>query len=143
MFADDDADSTRTADEPSANSTQPPSFEAGLAQLGEIVNRLEGGGLGLSESIDAYERGVAILRRLHEALAHAEERVSMLTGVDDEGRLIAEPIAVSKAAAKEGEKAGKKPSSRTAAKARTGGDHNGTAARPQTLPGMDGSTDGV
>lgn len=139
----DDREPANAAESSPANSTQPASFETSLAQLGDIVSRLEGGGLGLSESIDAYERGVAILRRLHEELANAEQRVSMLTGVDDQGRLIAEPMAVAKASATEGEKAGRKPSSRTAGKGRPGGDRAGSTARPQTLPGMDGSSDAV
>ena len=65
------------------NTTQKPSFETGLSQLSDIVSRLESGGLGLSESITAYEQGVAILRRLHDELSHAEQRVSVLTRVDE------------------------------------------------------------
>lgn len=116
-----------------ANSTQPASFEAGLAQLTEIVGRLEAGGLGLSESIDAYERGVLILKHLHEELSRAEARVRLLTGLDEEGRPIATPLpsAASGAAAA---KPGKNPTQRGTAK--------GRSAAAKTLPGMDDPSEG-
>ena len=63
-----------------ADSPQPASFETALADLGEIVSRLESGSLGLSDSIAAYERGVGLLRRLHEELAAEHERIA--GGVD-------------------------------------------------------------
>ena len=44
-----------------ARSPQISSFEEGLSVLGDIVARLESGSLGLTESIEAYERGVSIL----------------------------------------------------------------------------------
>ena len=72
-----------------AGSPQNTSFEQGLASLGDLVARLESGSLGLSESIDAYERGVAILRQLHDQLARAEERVSVLVRIDEDGPVLA------------------------------------------------------
>ena len=74
-----------------AGSPQIASFEQGLASLGDLVARLESGSLGLSESIDAYERGVAILRQLHNQLARAEERVSVLVRIDEDGRPVLAP----------------------------------------------------
>lgn len=122
-----------------ANSPQPASFETGLTQLTELVNRLETGGLGLSASIDAYERGVTILRQLHDELERAEARVRMLTGIDDEGRPVASPMAAAddqlaepeSSAVPEAPKPGKSPSSR--------GRSISTSMRAKTLPGMDDS----
>lgn len=120
-----------------SNSTQPPSFEAGLAHLADLVNRLEGGGLGLSESIAAYERGVAILRGLHDELARAEERIRLLTAVDDAGQAVTEPFPAATGADSGdptnggAEKVGRRPASRGPATRRT--------TRPPTLPGMDDS----
>jgi exodeoxyribonuclease VII small subunit len=85
----------------SAGSPQIASFEDGLATLSDLVVRLESGSLGLSESIDAYERGVAILRLLHEELSQAEERVSVLVRIDEEGRPILAPHEAGSAAASE------------------------------------------
>jgi exodeoxyribonuclease VII small subunit len=119
-----------------ANSTQPASFEAGLAQLTEIVGRLEAGGLGLSESIDAYERGVLILKHLHDELSRAEARVRLLTGLDEEGQPIATPLSPpASGAAATASKPGKNLASRGTAR--------GRSAAAKTLPGMDDPSDGV
>jgi exodeoxyribonuclease VII small subunit len=122
-----------------ANSPQPPSFEDGLTQLADIVNRLEGGGLGLTESIAAYERGVVILRGLHEELARAEERIRVLTAVDDEGRTTTEPFADAHDGTPAdlpgnggGERVGRRSAARAASPRK--------ATRSQTLPGMDDSS---
>jgi len=98
-------------------------FEESLGQLAELVAKLESGGLGLSESIDAYERGVALLRRLHEELARAEERVSVLVRIDDEGRPVLAPHDSADSAAPE------QPATRRGGRSRTG--------RTKSLPGMD------
>lgn len=106
-----------------AEAAQNTGFEAALAQLAELVGQLESGGLGLGESIDAYERGVALLRRLHEELARAEERVSVLVRIDDQGRPVLAPHAPSEASAAE------PPATRRAGRQRNG--------RTKPLPGMD------
>ena len=106
----------------SAEAAQPAGFEAALGQLAELVGQLEAGGLGLSESIDAYEQGVALLRRLHEELAHAQERVSVLIRIDDEGRPVLAPHAAADSAAEQ-------PATRRGGRTRTG--------RTKPLPGMD------
>lgn len=112
---------------PASNSRQPTSFEDGLAQLGDIVARLESGGLGLSESIAAYEQGVSLLQRLHTELASVEERVSKLVRIDDEGRPILEPLA-----AEETPTAASTPGRKAPPRA------SGTARkRSHVLPGMD------
>lgn len=124
-------------DAAAAQSTQPPSFETGLAQLADLVARLEGGGLGLSESIAAYERGVAILRGLHEELAQAEERIRLLTAVADTGEAITEPFPSAMGTAADepsggtAERVGRRSASRSPASRK--------ASRPPTLPGMDES----
>lgn len=133
----DDRRQQRAPEAAATNSTQPPSFEVGLAQLADLVNRLEGGGLGLSESIAAYERGVAILRGLHDELARAEERIRVLTAVDESGQAVTEPFpsasggAAADTANGAAEKVGRRPASR--------GSSTRKAGRPPTLPGMDDS----
>jgi exodeoxyribonuclease VII small subunit len=110
------------SDTDAANSPQAASFEAGLAELGELVSRLESGGLGLSESIAAYERGVALLRRLHEELAVAEAKVSTLVRIDEQGRPVLAP-----AESPQSDEAAQPTPTRTA----------GRKQRSRTLPGMD------
>ncbi|NBW85442.1 MAG: exodeoxyribonuclease VII small subunit [Planctomycetia bacterium] len=109
----------------SANSAQNATFEASLAHLGELVAQLESGALGLSESIDAYERGVTILRRLHEELAAAEQRVSVLVRIGEDGRPV---LAAHESTASE-----------TAAP--PAGSGRGKGRRTRRLPGMDDASD--
>lgn len=98
-----------------ADSSQHTSFEAALADLAEIVARLESGSLGLSESITSYERGVGLLRRLHEELAAAEEKVETLVRIDEEGRPVLAPLTTGggSEAAKPARAAGRRQRSRT------------------------------
>ena len=133
-----DADS----DQPASDSPQSLSFEAGLASLGEIVSRLESGAIGLSESIDAYERGVGILRHLHQELSRVEARVRLLTGVDDDGQPVVAPMPSRPGDLNQGTngdttatKDGIKPGRRAAARAPSAA----KAARARRLPGRDDS----
>jgi exodeoxyribonuclease VII small subunit len=69
----------------------PVSFEDAIRRLGEIVKRLEEGELTLEESLEAFERGVALARDAQRRLAAAESRVDELLGVDEQGRPITRP----------------------------------------------------
>lgn len=122
--------------EPSASQPQAVTFEAGLTQLGEIVSRLESGSLGLSESISAYERGVTILKQLHEELAEVEQRVSVLVRIDEDGRPILESSSPGRHGAAEDASA---PASDSTQPARTRTPRGGrtSTARSKSLPGMD------
>ncbi len=53
-------------------------FDAALAELGEVVGRLEAGGLPLETSIALYERGVALHAHCARLLDDAELRVQRL-----------------------------------------------------------------
>ncbi len=55
-----------------------PSFDAILARLREVVQRLESGELTLEQALVIYEEGVALARRGHQLLASAEQRVEIL-----------------------------------------------------------------
>lgn len=54
------------------------SFEASLADLEAIVDRLEAGELPLEEALAAFESGVALTRRCAEQLDAAERRIEVL-----------------------------------------------------------------
>lgn len=110
---------------PAADGEQPVSFEVALADLGDLVSKLESGALGLSESIAAYERGVGLLRRLHEELDSAEERVNVLVRIDENGRpVLAAPD-------------GSAPSPRPAESAPPARSSPRGRSRGRSLPGMD------
>ncbi|MBN1963887.1 MAG: exodeoxyribonuclease VII small subunit [Anaerolineae bacterium] len=57
-------------------------FEAALAQLEEIVNRLEDGDMTLAESVDLFERGQALTAFCQAQLDEAELRVRQVSGTD-------------------------------------------------------------
>jgi exodeoxyribonuclease VII small subunit len=62
-----------------------PDFEASLAELEAIVQRLEQGELPLEESLRQFERGVALTRSCQKALRQAEQKIRMLSkGADGE-----------------------------------------------------------
>lgn len=58
---------------------EPVDFEAALAELEELVGRMESGTLSLEESLKAFERGVKLTRDCQTALRQAELRVKALT----------------------------------------------------------------
>jgi exodeoxyribonuclease VII small subunit len=61
-------------------------FEAALAALEGVVQQLEQGELGLSDSLACYEQGVRYLKQCYGQLAAAERRIELLKQVDPEGR---------------------------------------------------------
>jgi exodeoxyribonuclease VII small subunit len=61
----------------------PLPFESALANLEDLVDRLEGGELSLEEALASFELGVALSRRCAEELERAERRVEMLVQGED------------------------------------------------------------
>jgi len=53
-------------------------FDQALAELQAVVGRLESGGLALEDSIELYERGVALHAHCARSLTSAEMRVQRL-----------------------------------------------------------------
>lgn len=54
------------------------SFEAAMAELEEVVRKLESGQVALEESIALYERGAALKAHCDAKLRAAEEKVEMI-----------------------------------------------------------------
>lgn len=65
-------------------SDEPVDFEAALAELEELVSRMESGTLSLEASLEAFERGIKLTRDCQAALHQAELRVKALTQDGDE-----------------------------------------------------------
>ena len=57
----------------------PPSFETALQELETLVEALEQGEQPLQESLQTFERGVALTRVCQQALDEAEQKVRILT----------------------------------------------------------------
>ena len=72
--------------DPSAAASATPDFEASLAELESIVEKLEQGDLSLDDSLKQFERGVQLTRICQSALTQAEQKVEILlrkTGSSD------------------------------------------------------------
>jgi exodeoxyribonuclease VII small subunit len=67
------------------------SFEDALAELEQLVNRLERGDISLEESLQSFERGVNLTRICQKALQEAEQKVQVL--IDKNGSLVLESFA--------------------------------------------------
>lgn len=56
------------------------SFKEGLDELAVIVRSLESNQIELEQSIESYERGVALLASLQKRLNEAQQKVTVLMG---------------------------------------------------------------
>lgn len=61
------------------------SFEEAMTQLEAVVAELEGGEVGLDQSIKLYERGAELRSHCEAKLREAEEKVSAIT-LDGSGK---------------------------------------------------------
>jgi exodeoxyribonuclease VII small subunit len=68
----------------------PPSFENDLAELEQLVIRLERGEISLEESLQAFERGVNLTRTCQKALQEADQKVQIL--IEKSGNQTLEPF---------------------------------------------------
>lgn len=68
------------------------SFEAALAELEEIIAKLEGGAVELEESITLYERGAALRAHCDKKLKSAREKIEKVVAQSD-GSVATEPAA--------------------------------------------------
>lgn len=64
-----------------------PTFEHSFDQLQKIVERLESGNLTLGETLSSYESGIERLKECYRLLSTAENRIRLLSGVDENGNL--------------------------------------------------------
>ena len=54
-------------------------FESGMDELETLVRDLESGSLPLEESLQAFERGMALKKRLEALLEEGDKRIRVLT----------------------------------------------------------------
>src|SRR5688572_19928948 len=72
--------------------TPPKTFEEALAELEQILAEIEGGELGLEESLVKYERGNFLILHCRGVLNSAEKQIELLSRSAD-GGLDSEPLA--------------------------------------------------
>lgn len=63
-------------------------YEAAVAELETLVERLEQGDISLEESLKLYERGVLLIRDCQEQLQAAEQKVQMLVQQSGQTKLV-------------------------------------------------------
>jgi len=73
-----------------AKRQQTPNFEEALAELEDIVSKMEKGDLKLDQSLQAFERGIQLARQCQTALKDAEQKVTVL--MKKEGKFELEPF---------------------------------------------------
>lgn len=66
-------------------------FEQSLAQLEELVEKLENSEFTLEQSMQAFEQGVKLTRQCQQALSAAEQKVQLL--IEENGQSQAQPFA--------------------------------------------------
>ena len=59
--------------------TKTPNFETAMADLEELVAKIETGNLSLEESLKEFEQGIKLSRLCQQSLTDAEQRVKILT----------------------------------------------------------------
>ena len=69
----------------------PKSFEEALAELEQILSDIEGGEVGLEESLVKYERGNFLIGHCRGVLNRAEKQIELLSKAPD-GELEAQPL---------------------------------------------------
>ena len=71
--------------------TPPKSFEEALGELEQILADIEGGEVGLTESLVKYERGNFLIGHCRGVLNRAEKQIELLTQAAD-GELEPQPF---------------------------------------------------
>ncbi len=69
---------SHTVPDPDPAGATAPSFEAALGELEGIVAAMEAGKMPLQDALDAYKRGVALLRQCQATLTAAEQQIRIL-----------------------------------------------------------------
>jgi exodeoxyribonuclease VII small subunit len=72
--------------------TPPKNFEDALSELEQILSQIEGGDIGLEESLVKYERGNFLIQHCRGVLNSAERQIEML-GKAADGGLTSTPMA--------------------------------------------------
>lgn len=75
-----------------AKKTPLPDFEAALAELEKLVEKMEAGSQTLEEALQSFQRGVELTRVCQTGLKEAQQRVEKLLQRDN-GDVIIEPVA--------------------------------------------------
>lgn len=62
----------------SAKANKLPTLEASLAEITQLVDKMEHGELTLEQSLANFERGITLVKHCQKVLAEAEQKVQLL-----------------------------------------------------------------
>jgi exodeoxyribonuclease VII small subunit len=74
------------ADQKPKNDIGKLSFEAAIKELTEIVGKIEQGEIALQDSLQQYERGMALIKHCRTILKQAEERIEKISQPEAESQ---------------------------------------------------------
>lgn len=63
-----------------------------MTELDKIVQQLESGDVALDDSLKLYEKGVALIHACHQQLNGAQRKLEILSGLDENGNPITQPM---------------------------------------------------
>ena len=66
------------------NETLDISFEQAIEDLTGIVNKIETGQVSLADSLEQYEKGMAMIKHCRGILLDAEKRIEQIAGNEDQ-----------------------------------------------------------
>jgi exodeoxyribonuclease VII small subunit len=71
------------ADKKKKNDIENMSFEEAIKELTNIVGKIEQGQISLQDSLEQYEKGMALIKQCRTILQKAEERIEKITKDDE------------------------------------------------------------
>jgi exodeoxyribonuclease VII small subunit len=74
----------KPAGDPVPKKSSIPDFEAALAELEKLTEKMESGDQSLEEALKSFQRGVELTRLCQKGLREAEQRVEKLIKENDE-----------------------------------------------------------
>jgi exodeoxyribonuclease VII small subunit len=73
------------ADKKQKNDISKLSFEEAIKELTGIVSKIEQGQIPLQDSIEQYERGMALIKHCRTILQQAEKRIEKISKEEEQG----------------------------------------------------------
>jgi len=79
------------ADKKPKDSIEKLNFEQAIKELTNIVGKIEQGQIPLQDSLDQYEKGMALIKHCREILQKAEKRIEKISEADDKKKKKSDP----------------------------------------------------
>lgn len=79
------------ADKKPKDSIEKLNFEQAIKELTAIVGKIEQGQIPLQDSLDQYEKGMALIKHCREILQKAEKRIEKISESEDKKKKKSDP----------------------------------------------------